>query len=59
VARHLGPIERHAEEETQRRHRAVDGWRAHAGLGLVQLEAAEIFWRCPVGRLVKVLTWRI
>jgi hypothetical protein len=50
VARHLGPIERYAEEETQRRHRAVDGRRAHAGLGLVQLEAAKIVRRRTVGR---------
>ena len=46
----MSPIERHAEEETQRRHRAVDGRRAHAGLGLVQLEAAKILRRRAVGR---------
>jgi hypothetical protein len=44
------PVERHGEEETQRRHRTVDARRLHAGLRLVQLEAAQILRRCRIGR---------
>src|SRR5438132_8157884 len=38
--RKVRPVERHAEEETQGRDRAVDVWRPHAGLRLVVLETA-------------------
>jgi hypothetical protein len=41
-ARQVRPIERHSEEEAQRRHGAIDGRRLHAILGLVDLEAADI-----------------
>jgi hypothetical protein len=44
------PVERDGEEETQGRDRAVDAWRLHAGLRLVQLEAAQILRRRRVGR---------
>ena len=43
-------VERHGEEETQGRDRAVDARRLHAGLRLVQLEAAQILRRRRVGR---------
>jgi len=46
----VGPIERHGEEETQRRDRTVDARRLHAGLRLVQLETAQILRRRRVGR---------
>lgn len=39
------PIQRHGEEEAQGRDRAVDARWLHAGLGLVQLEAAQILRR--------------
>jgi hypothetical protein len=45
AARQVGPIERYREEETQRRHRAIDRRRLHATLGLVNLETADIL-RC-------------
>ena len=50
TARQIGPVERHGEEEAQRRDRAVDARRLHAGLRLVQLETAKIFGRRRVGR---------
>ena len=37
-----GPVERHGEEEAQRRDRAVDPRRPHADLRLVQLETTKI-----------------
>ena len=46
----IRPVERHGEEEAQRRDRAVDARRLHAALRLVQLEAAQIFRRRRVGR---------
>ena len=46
----IGPVERHGEEEAQRRDRAVDAGRPHAGLGLVQLEPTQILSRRRVGR---------
>ena len=45
AARQVRPIERHREEEAQRRNRAIDALRLHATLGLVDLEAADIL-RC-------------
>ena len=45
AARQVRPIERHREEEAQRRYRAIDALRLHATLGLVDLEAADIL-RC-------------
>ena len=44
------PVERHGEEETQGRDRTVDARWLHAGLRLVQLEAAQILRRRRVGR---------
>ena len=46
----IGPVERHGEEEAQRRNRAVDARRLHAGLRLVHLETANILSRRRVGR---------
>ena len=43
--RQVRPVERHGEEEAQRRHRAVDGRRLHAALGLMNLEAADVLGR--------------
>src|SRR6266850_3747167 len=40
----------YGEEETQGRDRTVDAWWLHAGLRLVQLEAAQILRRRRVGR---------
>jgi len=48
--RQVRPVERHGEEEAQRRERTVDAWRLHAGLRLMQLEAAQIFRRRRIGR---------
>jgi hypothetical protein len=48
--RKVRPVERHGEEEAQRRDRTVDAWRPHASLRLVQLETAQILRRRCVGR---------
>jgi hypothetical protein len=45
VSRHLGSVEGYGEEEAQRRNRAVDARRTHAGLRLMQLKAAKVL-RC-------------
>ena len=50
TAGEIRPVERHGEEEAQRRDRAVDARRLHAALRLVQLEAAQILRRRRVGR---------
>jgi hypothetical protein len=42
TAGEIGPVERHGEEEAQRRDRAVDAWRLEARLRLVHLEAAQV-----------------
>ena len=59
----IGPVERDGEEEAQRRDRAVDGRRAHAGPGQVQLVAAQVLGVAVSGErprnAVKVFTWRI
>src|ERR1700682_2903075 len=47
---HLGAVERHGEEETQRHNRAIDARRTHAGLRLMQLEKAKILRRGRIGR---------
>src|SRR6202048_2229305 len=47
---HLGAVERHGEEETQRRNRAIDARRTHAGLRLMQLEKAKILRRGRIRR---------
>jgi hypothetical protein len=52
VPSYLGPIEGHGEEEAQRRYRAIDGRRPHAGLRLMQLEAAQILSGCRIRRAV-------
>src|SRR6516225_3990110 len=49
-ARQVRPVERHGEEETQGRDRAVDARRLHAALRLVQLEETQVFRRRRVGR---------
>ena len=49
AAREIGPVDRHSEEEAQRRDRAVDARRLHAHPGLVQLEPAQILSRRHVG----------
>ena len=48
--RQIRPVERHREQETQRRHRAVDGRRARPAVALMQLEPADVFGRRRVGR---------
>jgi hypothetical protein len=50
AAGQIGPVERHGEEEAQRRNRAVDARRLHAGLRLVHLETAKVLGRGRVGR---------
>jgi hypothetical protein len=45
VSCQLRAVERHGEEEAQRRNRAVDARRAHAGLRLMQLKAAKVLRR--------------
>src|SRR5829696_6954470 len=47
---HGGPVHRDGEEEPQGRDRAVDGWRADAGLGPVQLVEAQLLGRGRIGR---------
>jgi hypothetical protein len=49
-ARQVRSVERHREEEAQCCNCAVDAWRLHADLRLVQLEAAQVFRRRRVGR---------
>ena len=48
VSRRIGPIERYAEEEPQRRDRRVDGRRADAVLGQVQLKQTQVLMRSCV-----------
>ena len=47
---HLRAVEGHGEEEAQRRNRAVDARRTHAGLRLVQLKTAKILGRSRIRR---------
>src|SRR5712672_3795680 len=47
---HLGAVERHGEEETQRCNRAIDARRTHAGPRLMQLEKAKILRRGRIRR---------
>src|SRR5258708_9959449 len=47
---HLGAVERHGEEETQRCTRAIDARRTHAGPRLMQLEKAKILRRGRIRR---------
>lgn len=49
--RQIWPIERHGEEEAQRRNGAVDGWRLHAAFTLVNLKPANILGRRGIRRL--------
>ena len=42
TAGEIGPVQRHGEEEAQRRDRAVDARRLEARLGLVHLEPAQV-----------------
>src|SRR3954471_16656296 len=46
------PVQRHREEETQGRDRAIDARRLHAALRLVKLEAAQILRRRGIRRAV-------
>src|SRR5579859_144022 len=46
----IRPVERHGEEEAQRRHRAVDGRRLHPALGLISLETTDILGRRRIRR---------
>ena len=55
MAGELGAVERGAEEETQRRGRAVERRRLHAALGQMHLEAAHVLGRCRVGRAAEKL----
>jgi hypothetical protein len=41
MACRLRPVERHLEEEPERRHGRVDGWWAHAGRGINDLSHCE------------------
>jgi hypothetical protein len=47
---HLGAVERHGEEETQRHNRTIDARRTSAGLCLMQLEKAKILRRGRIRR---------
>jgi hypothetical protein len=49
----LWPVERHSEEEPQRRHGRVDGRWPHAGLGQMQLEQAQLFRRRDIGGAIE------
>src|SRR6266704_4862606 len=51
--RDVGSIERHIEEEPQRRHGAVDLWRARTARCQMQLEAADILPARSAGRASK------
>ena len=51
--RQIRPVERHGEEEAQRRHGAVDGGRLHPALALVNLKPANILGRRGIRRLSK------
>ena len=62
-ARQVRPVQRHREEETQGRDRAVDARRLHADPRLVQLEETQVFRRRRVGRAAEEgrandRTWR-
>ena len=48
--RQVWPVERHGEEEAQRRDRAVDRRRLYAALALVHLKPANILSRRRIGR---------
>src|SRR5262249_10198516 len=50
VSSNIRPIERHSEEEAQRRNRPVHGRWPHAGPPLMQLETAKILSRRRIGR---------
>jgi hypothetical protein len=50
ATRQIRPVERHGEEEAQRRNRAVDGGRLHAALDLMDLEAADVLGRRRIRR---------
>ena len=50
AAGELGAVEGDGEKEPQRRHRTIGRRRPHAGLGLVQLEAAQIVGRRRIRR---------
>ena len=52
-ARQIPPLQRHREQEAQRRDRAVDRRRADAVLMLVQLEAPDVLGRRGVGSAPK------
>jgi len=60
---HLRSVEGHGEEEAQRRNRAVDARRAHAGLRLMQLKTPKVLPVAVSGerprKAVKVRTCRI
>jgi hypothetical protein len=49
MAGEFGTIQRDAEEEAQRRGRAVQRRRLHAGLDQMHLEAAHVLRRCRAG----------
>jgi hypothetical protein len=46
-ARQIRPVERHREEEAQCCNCAVDAWRLHTDLRLVQFGLASEKWRVP------------
>jgi hypothetical protein len=49
LAGEVRPVERVGEEEPQRRHDAVHGWRRQARLALFDLEPAQVVGRGGVG----------
>src|SRR5882724_10564881 len=49
MARRLRPVERHLEEEPERRHGRVDARWLQTGLGQMQLESAQLFGGRGVG----------
>ena len=55
MAGELGAVQCDAEEEAQRRGRAVQRRRLHTALGQMHLEAAHILCRCRLGRTAEEL----
>ncbi len=53
AARQVGPVERHAEQEAQRRDRTVDGGCSGTVLALVKLEPADILSARGIGGLAQ------
>ena len=55
LGREIGAAERDREQEAQRDRRTVHGRRLHAGLGLVDLIAAQVLGGCCIRRAAQEL----